>query len=144
MPLKRVGSLATPVSGIEVGEFCALLVIVTLPVMFPVTVGAKVTFNVALCPGVRTCPAAIPLALKPAPETPTFKMVTLESPEDRSVTGRTLLLPLLTFPKLKLAGLALSNTGPLRSAILRFSGAAGICAKSHDGLTQRAKTTSAV
>jgi len=92
------------------GEFVALLVIVTLPVTLPVAAGAKVTFKVAVCPGVRIVPADTPLALKPAPEMLTFEIVTLELPELVSVTARVLLAPVFTLPKLKLVGLALSRS----------------------------------
>jgi len=79
----------------------------TLPVTLPVPAGAKTTFKVADCPGVTTNPADTPLALKPAPETLMFEMVTLELPEFVSVTGRVLLALVFTFPKFKLVGLAL-------------------------------------
>src|SRR6266478_9871863 len=92
------------------GELVALLVTETLPVTLPVAAGAKVTFKVAVCPGVRIVPADTPLALKPAPEMLTFEIVTLELPELVSVTARVLLAPVFTLPKLKLVGLALSRS----------------------------------
>jgi len=97
-----------PLSEIVVGEFVALLVIVTLPVALPLPAGANVTFIVAV-PGARICPVETPLGVKPAPETLMFEMVTLEFPEFVSVTGSTLLLPVVTLPKLKLDGLAPSS-----------------------------------
>src|ERR1700758_103425 len=100
--------MPTPFSGTEIGEFVALLVIVTLPVTLPIAAGIKVTFKVAVLPGVRTVPADTPLALKP-PEMLTFEIVTLELPEFVIVTGRLELVPVLTFPKLRLAGLPLSR-----------------------------------
>jgi hypothetical protein len=54
-------------------------------------------------------PADTPLALKPGPEMLTFEIVTLELPAFVSVAVRRLLLPVFTFPKLKLVGLALST-----------------------------------
>jgi hypothetical protein len=92
-----------------VGEFVALLVAVTLPVALPVAAGAKVTFKVAVCPGVRVVPVGTPLTLKPAPETVMFEIARLELPEFVSVTGRVLLALVFTFPKLKLVGPALSR-----------------------------------
>ena len=92
-----------------VGEFVALLVAVTLPVTLPVAAGAKVTFKVVVCPGVRVVPTGTPLALKPAPETVMFEIATLELPEFVSVTGRVLLVLVSMFPKLKLVGPALSR-----------------------------------
>src|SRR5258708_24982362 len=93
----------------DVGEFVALLMAAALPVTLPVAAGAKVTFKVAVCAGVRIVPVDTPLALKPAPEMLTFEIATLELPEFVSVTVRRLLLPVFTFPKLKLVGLALSK-----------------------------------
>jgi hypothetical protein len=92
-----------------IGEFVALLVTDALPVTLPVAAGAKVTFNVAVCPGVRIVPADTPLELKPAPEMLVFEIVTLELPEFVSVTGRVLLARVFMSPKLKLVGLALSR-----------------------------------
>jgi hypothetical protein len=70
-----------------VGEFVAVVEIVTLPVESTTLVAANVTFRVALCPGMRTCPADMPLAVKPVPETLTFKIVT-GAPREERVTGR--------------------------------------------------------
>ena len=80
-----------------------------MPATLPVAAGAKVTFKVDVCPGVRIAPADTPLGLKPAPEMLTFEIVTSELPEFVSVTARALLEPVFTFPKPKLVGLALSN-----------------------------------
>jgi hypothetical protein len=92
-----------------VGEFVALLVTDALPVTIPVPAGANITFRVAVFAGARTVPADTPLGLKPAPELLTFVIVTSELPEFVSVTARVLLARVLTFPKLKLVGLALSR-----------------------------------
>ncbi len=82
---------------------------VTLPVTLPGAAGVKVTFRVAVCPGARIVPVGTPLGSKPAPEMLTFEIVTFELPEFVSVTARVLLAPVFMFPKLRLAGLALSN-----------------------------------
>ena len=99
----------TPLSVTVVGEFVASLVTVTLPVRIPVATGAKAAFNVAVCPGARIVPVGTPLAMKPAPETLTFEIVTLELPVFLSVTPRMLLVPESMFPKLKLVELTLSR-----------------------------------
>jgi hypothetical protein len=62
--------------------------------------------SVAVCPGARICPVETPLALNPAPEMPTFETATLEFPTLVNITPRTLLLPIVTFSKFKLAELA--------------------------------------
>jgi len=128
-----------------VGEFAAVLVMVTVPVMFPLAVGAKITFSVAVFPGIRTCPADTPLALKPVPDTLTLPIVTLAFTDD-STTERVFWVPVLTFPKLTLAGLALSCTGPAASTSLRFIGGAGggACAITNVRCRQSATTMSAV
>ena len=84
------------------GELVALLLTATLPVTLPVVPGAKVTFKVADCPGASVVPEDTPLALKPAPETETPEIETLEFPEFVSVIACELLEPVFTFPKLKL------------------------------------------
>src|SRR6266850_4329183 len=91
---------------VDVG-FVALLATTTLPVTLPVLIGANVTFNVVDCPGARTVPEDTLLALKPVPEALTLEIVRLPVPEFLSVTPRTLLLLVSTFPKLKLVGLTL-------------------------------------
>ena len=94
---------------ITVGELVALLATDTLPATLPDADGAKSTFNVTDCPGLRDIPVEAPLALKPAPEILTFETDTFELPELVSVTGKVLAAPALTFPKFKLVGAALSR-----------------------------------
>src|SRR5450631_3885683 len=89
-----------PESVMESGEFAALLTTETLPVMLPAAAGAKVAVKVAVCPAARMTPET-PVALKPAPETVTFEIVTLEFPAFVSVTAWVLLLDTFTLPKLK-------------------------------------------
>jgi hypothetical protein len=83
----------------------ALLTTDTLPVTLPEVVGLKITLKVVVCPAAKVRGSVRPLVLKPAPETLIWEMVTLEV-ELVSVTGRVLLLPTATFPKLTLVGLA--------------------------------------
>ena len=101
------GCTPVPDREIVVGELVALLVTVALPGRLPADAGAKVTFSVAVCPGVRICPEETPLAVYPAPEMLTLEMVTLEFPALVKVTPRMLVLPMLTFEKLRLVWLAL-------------------------------------
>jgi hypothetical protein len=135
------------VSEMAFGEFPAVLVMVTVPVALAIAAGAKVTFKVAVCAGVRVCPLDTPLAVKPVPEMPTFTIVMLEAPALVSVTGRILLLPVLTLPKFRLAGLTLSRgvPPPAPATILTFVGGAGArtCAESDNGVRQRARTSGA-
>ena len=63
------------------GELVALLAIVTLaPLTAPPDVGANVTVSGTDCPGVRTVPFRIPLALNPVPVTVTLEIVTFAFP----------------------------------------------------------------
>jgi len=89
------------------GELVALLVTVALPGRLPADAGVKVTFRVAVWPGVKICPVEIPAAVYPAPEILTLDIVTLEFPALVNVTPWTLMLPMLMLEKLKLAVLAL-------------------------------------
>ena len=92
------------------GDEEALLTTDTLPVTFPAAAGAKVTFKVALCAGVRICPTEMPLRLKPAPEMLKLEMVTSELPEFVSVIESVLPLPMPTFPNVKLFVLAFKRS----------------------------------
>lgn len=103
------GCTPVPVRETVAGELVALLVTVTVPARLPVADGVKVTSSVALSPGVKICPVETPLAVYPAPEIPTLEMVTLELPVLVNVTPRMLLLPRLTFAKLRVFVLALSS-----------------------------------
>src|SRR5437879_5998534 len=90
-----------------VGELVALLTSETLPVAVPAVVDAKTTLKLAVRPAAKVSGAVRPLALKPLPETLICEMLTLELPELVRVTVcGALLLPAVTFPKLRLLGLA--------------------------------------
>jgi hypothetical protein len=99
-----------PLSAIVAGALLALLATDTLPVTLPAAVGANVTFSVAVCPGVSVVLALTPLALNLPPGVLTPNIVTFEFPLFVNVTPSGLLLPTLTFPKLRLAGFAPSRT----------------------------------
>jgi hypothetical protein len=77
-----------------------------LPVALPPVVGAKTAPKVKLCPGARVFGKGNPLTLNPAPEGLTWEIVRLEPPELVKVSGRVLLFPDCTLPKLTLEGLA--------------------------------------
>jgi len=81
-----------------------------LPVTGPVAAGAKDTLTAADVPGVRLSPFDIPLTEKPGPAIVTFETVTLELLVFVNVTTRVLVVPTLTFPKLKLEVLAFRPT----------------------------------
>lgn len=98
-----------PESEIVIGEFAALLSTVRLPDKLPTATGENVASNVADCPGVRIRPDETPLSAKCAPETLTFDKVTLEFPALVTVTDRALLLPMATFPKLRLEALVVRS-----------------------------------
>ena len=102
----ELGRTPGPESEMMAGELVALLATEMLPVMFPATVGLKVTFNVEFCPGARVIPGETPLAVNPAPEMLTLEIDTLEFPALVSVIPMTLLLPSTTLPKLRVAELA--------------------------------------
>ena len=91
-----------------VGEFVALLAIVTLPVRLPADVGAKVTVSAMDCPAVSVCADVTPVVLKPAPDIVTCEIVTLEFPEFVSVRFCELVLPTVTLLKLRLVGFAVT------------------------------------
>jgi hypothetical protein len=95
---------------IVIGEFVALLVTVTLPDTATVDAGVNVMLRVAVFPAASIKPVETPLGLKPAPAILTFEIVTFEFPAFVSVTLRTLLLPILTFPKLRLVALLFSKS----------------------------------
>jgi hypothetical protein len=104
---------------IVAGEFEALLVTLTLPVTLPAAAGVKVALKLAVCPEVRTSPAGRPLAVKPGPAMMTLEMLILAVPELVNVTPKTLLLPTLTLPKLRVEVLTVS--GPAGALTVRVA-----------------------
>jgi hypothetical protein len=81
---------------------------VTLPLEFPVVVGANATLSVTVWFGVSVVPPLTPPALNPAPVVVTFEIVTFELPLFVRVTSNVIALPMLTLPKLRVVGLATS------------------------------------
>ena len=75
-----------------------------VPLAFPTAIGVNVVLSVALCPGANTVSAPTPLTANPAPLTDTPAMVMFAFPLLVSVAPRELLVPTVTFPKLKFTG----------------------------------------
>ena len=103
----------TPVAetGIVRVEFVAVELTLIFPVTAPAEVGANDTVNVALCPPLSVSGVAIPLTLKPLPVIRTCDTVTLEAPVLVMVSESEFWLPIVTLPKLRLVGFALSAPG---------------------------------
>jgi hypothetical protein len=95
-----------PVKLSTVGEPWTSLAIETLPATAPAVVGANLTDKVADVPGLSVEGAATPLAVKPAPVVVIPEICTAAWPVLVNVEVRVLLLPTLTFPKLRLPGAA--------------------------------------
>jgi hypothetical protein len=74
------GGTAVPLKGIDKLGFDAFDVTVTVPGNDPADVGAKVTVNVVLCPGVNVTGDVIPEMLNPVPDAPTAEIVALVPP----------------------------------------------------------------
>jgi hypothetical protein len=91
------------------GEFVALLTMETLPATLPAAVGANVTLKLVFYPAANVRGRESPLILKPAPVTAAWEIVRVAVPPFLRVTGRVPLLPISTFPKSVLLGLALSR-----------------------------------
>jgi hypothetical protein len=91
---------------VTAGEFVALLATERLPVTLPAEAGAKVTLKLVSCPAERLKGRDGPETLKPEPLTVACETVTLPVPVLLTTTGRALLLPIATLPKLRLVGLA--------------------------------------
>jgi hypothetical protein len=75
-----------PLSAI-VPPLVALLLIVTVPLAAPATVGSNPTVSVAVCPGFNVNGVLIPVAENPAPLTATPLIVSAAVPEDVTVTS---------------------------------------------------------
>jgi hypothetical protein len=98
-----------PESDTLAGELLALLTTEMLPAALPPAVGEKMALKLVVCPRDSVKGRESPLMLKPAPVTVAPEIVTAPLPVLVSVTVWVLLLPTFTFPKLMLAGLALSS-----------------------------------
>jgi hypothetical protein len=96
----RRNTCARKTAPILAGELVALLLTLTDPLAAPFVDGVNVTFTAVLCPGLRIKPA-VPPALKPAPDTITWEIVTFEFPALVNVTFCEPLLDKFTLPKFK-------------------------------------------
>ena len=76
-----------------------------LPVAVPAAVGANVKGTLVLCPALKVTGVLIPPSAKPDPLTATCEIVMLEELELVTVSESDCVLPTVTFPKFKLAGL---------------------------------------
>lgn len=86
---------------IVAGEPVALLVIVTLPLALPATVGLKMTLKLNFCEGVRVMGVLAPLSEYPAPLTAICEIWTLALPVFVTDTVWVVLVPVFTLPKLR-------------------------------------------
>jgi hypothetical protein len=101
---KFVEEAPLPESAIVVGEFVALLVMVTLPLTLPAVAGSYTTEKEVLCPAFSVRGRARPVTEKPAPVTLSFDSETLALPVFVSVTVCEELVPVVTLPKLSEVG----------------------------------------
>jgi hypothetical protein len=93
-----------PLRATVVGEFGALLEIVTVPESVPDVVGANNTLNVALWPAASDAGVLSPLTLKLVPLAVICASVKVAVPVLVSVNVWDLVCPSTTLPKLKLVG----------------------------------------
>ena len=124
-----VAETAVPFSVITVGEFVALLLIFTLPFSGPsrpAFFGAKVTFNVAVCPGAIVDPLKpLLMLLTPRPVTDTPEILKFELPVFWRVTASFSALPIIALPKFRLAGHAEIVRVPVSPVPLTLSVSSG-------------------
>ena len=83
----------------------------TLPLELPADVGAKVTLNVVLWPGVKVSGVVIPEMLKPVPATVTCEMDAFTPPVFFTVSVWLWLCPTVTLVNVKLVGFAVRVAG---------------------------------
>lgn len=91
-----------PLTGIESGEPVPLLVTVTVPVTAPTAVGANVTDKTAWLEGFNVAGTVTPLVVNPDPVTVIPVICTDPVPVFVNVICFAELVPVPTFPKLKL------------------------------------------
>jgi hypothetical protein len=110
-----------PLRATVAGELLALLATLMAPVEAPVAAGAKVAEKALDWPAARVRGNARPLRLKPVPLAVAAVTVTAAEPVLVSVTLCVELPPTITFPKLMLAGEALScrlEPDPLKAMVV--------------------------
>jgi len=101
---KAPGATAVPVIAKSTLPLDALDTMARFPVTLPADVGAKVTWNVELCPEARVSGNVSPLTRTPAPVTVACEMVAPLPPELVSVTVLLCVLPTGTLPKATVVG----------------------------------------
>jgi len=106
------GARPVPESGTARVVLLALELIVRVPVAAPTAEGAKTTLKVALLPAPSVTGRVGPVTLKPVPVAAALDRVAASVPEFVTETCTALFAPAVTFPKLTLAGLAVSEPGP--------------------------------
>jgi hypothetical protein len=92
--------------------FDALLFNVTFPVTLPVAVGAYAMVKLFVAEAARVSGIVSPLILKPTPLTVALEIVKLEPPVFFSSTVCEFVVPVATFPKAMLDGVAVSVAAP--------------------------------
>jgi hypothetical protein len=107
-PSSVVEAAPVPLSAMASGEFGALLTNETDPLAAPAVAGANTTLNVVFPPAAIVLGKERPLVLKPEPVTLAAVIVTLAFPPFDNVIVCELLFPVITLPKLTLAGFAVS------------------------------------
>ena len=107
-PSSKVGATPIPLRGMAKGELGALLTSEAEPVTLPVEVGANTTLNVLFPPAAIVNGTVKPVMLKPVPETLAREIVTPAVPLLVNLMVCELLVPVITFPKLAVVGVAAS------------------------------------
>jgi hypothetical protein len=102
-------AVPVPESGMVSVGFEAFEVIVTLPVKLVAVLGANLTLKVVLAPAARLTGVVIPLSVNPVPLIVAAEIVTDEPPVFVIFSDSDWLLPTVTLPKLRLAGLGDSD-----------------------------------
>jgi hypothetical protein len=102
--VKVAGVTAVPVRGIDKLGFEAFEVTVTVPLNVPADVGAKVTLNDVLCPGVKVTGGVIPEILNPVPAAVAAEIVTLAPPVFVTVSVWLEFCPTVILVKVRLVG----------------------------------------
>jgi hypothetical protein len=100
------GCVPVPVMEIVVGELGALLTMEIVPVALPPLVGANCAVNEVVWPEVRVFGVASPLMLNPTPLAVAWEIVRVAEPLFVRVTVCEPVLPVVTEPKVRTAGLA--------------------------------------
>jgi hypothetical protein len=95
------GVTPVPESVIVAGEPVALLVMVTVPLSLPATVGLKIALKVSFCEGVSVIGVLAPLSEYPVPATAIWEICTFALPVFVTDTVCVEFVPVLTFPKLR-------------------------------------------